>query len=56
MEDFKKWGDPSNGGDGFEMEEGLIPLYGLCLLFRVHFVGTLIVKKVGRVDTKMAVC
>ena len=28
MRNFKKWGDPSNGGDGFEMG-GLIPLYGL---------------------------
>ena len=28
MGGFKKWGDPSNGVDDFEME-GLIPLYGL---------------------------
>ena len=31
--DFKKWGgDPSNGGMILKWEEeGLIPLYGLCL-------------------------
>ena len=29
MRDFKKWGDPSNGGNDFEMEE-LMSLYGLC--------------------------
>ena len=28
---FKKWGDPSNGGDHF-LKWGLIPLYRLCLL------------------------
>ena len=31
MEDIKKWGDPSNGGDDFEMGGGggVIPLYRL---------------------------
>ena len=29
MRDFKKWGDPSNKGNDFEMEE-LMSLYGLC--------------------------
>ena len=30
MGDFKKWGDPSNGGGGGDLEiRGLIPLYEL---------------------------
>ena len=35
MEDIKKWGDPSNGGDDFEMGGGggVIPLYRLWRLY-----------------------
>ena len=38
MTDFQKWGDPSNGGNDFEMGGGgggLIPLYGLCTTVKV---------------------
>ena len=36
MGDFQIWGDPSNGGDDFEMGGGrLIPLYGLCITVKV---------------------
>ena len=36
MGNFKKWGDPSNGVEDFEMG-GVIPLYGLWQFFKSRY-------------------